>query len=155
MDIKLNPGNGIDCIRRVKQKNPNIQFIVITIFEEEEKVFDSLKAGATGYIVKSSTMDEYLNAIRMVAAGGSPLSPVIAKKLVNYFSAPKMVMQKDYELTEREKTVMELLSNGYPYKQVADQLFISMDTVRTHIRNIYEKLQVHSRTEALNKLYGR
>lgn len=155
MDLKLGQGSGINIIRSLKPKMPDTQFLVITIFEENEKVFDSLKAGATGYIVKSAAPEEYIAAIRSLLAGGSPLSPVIARKLVNTFGETHKRKIKDYDLTERERQIIDQLAAGLMYKQVADHLNISIDTVRTHIRNIYEKLQVQSRTEAVNKIFPR
>lgn len=155
VDIQLNPGNGLRCIQRIKAELPDIQFIVITIFEEEEKVFESLKCGATGYILKGSSMEEYLHAIRVVVSGGSSLSPKVARKLVEFYGDRKPSTEEKYDLTDRERAVLDLLAKGYMYKQVAEHLHISMDTVRTHIRHIYEKLQVHSRTEALNKVFPR
>lgn len=155
MDLKLGTGSGINIIRSLKPKMPDTQFLVITIFEENEKVFESLKSGATGYIIKSSAPEEYIAAIRCLLAGGSPLSPVIARKLVNSFGETAVKKVQGYELTEREKQIIDLLAAGLMYKQVAEQLNISIDTVRTHIRHIYEKLQVQSRTEALNKIFPR
>lgn len=155
IDTQLNLGCGLHCMQQIKSVCPEIQFIVTTVLEDAEKVFESLKCGATGYILKGSTMDDYLHAIRVVASGGSSLSPSIARKLVNHFGGGQTAMQHAYDLTERERAVLELLSKGYMYKQVAEQLHVSMDTVRTHIRHIYEKLQVHSRTEAINKVFPR
>jgi two-component system, NarL family, response regulator LiaR len=155
MDLKLGSGSGINIIRNLKPKMPDTQFLVITIFEENEKVFESLKAGATGYIVKSSAPEEYIAAIRCLLAGGSPLSPVIARKLVNTFGENTHKIAQGFELTERERQIIDLLAAGLMYKQVAEHLSISIDTVRTHIRHIYEKLQVKSRTEALNKIFPR
>jgi len=155
MDLKLGKGSGINVIRALKPKMPDTQFLVITIFEENEKVFDSLKAGATGYIVKSASPEEYVAAVRCLLAGGSPLSPVIARKLVNTFGEKPNKKVLGQELTERERQIIDLLAAGLMYKQVAEQLNISIDTVRTHIRHIYEKLQVQSRTEALNKIFPR
>jgi DNA-binding NarL/FixJ family response regulator len=155
MDLKLGEGSGINCIRELKPVMPETQFLVITIFEENEKVFDSLKAGATGYIVKSASPEEYISAIRSLLQGGSPLSPVIARKLVNVFSEKQKQKIPDYELTSREREIVELLAAGLMYKQVAEKLNISIDTVRTHIRHTYDKLQVRSRTQALNKVFPR
>lgn len=155
MDLKLGEGSGINCIDVLKPRMPATQFLVITIFEENEKVFDSLKAGATGYIVKSASPEEYIGAIRTLLQGGSPLSPVIARKLVNAFSDKPKLAETEYELTHRERQIIDLLATGLMYKQVAENLNISIDTVRTHIRHIYEKLQVRSRTDALNKIFPR
>ncbi|MBI1185701.1 response regulator [bacterium] len=151
MDLKLGKDNGVDVIRTLKSIAPHLLFLVITVFEESDKLFESLKAGATGYIVKSARPAEYAAAIRDLAAGGSPLSPGIARKLIASFQNKPAA--ENYSLTERESEIVDLLAQGLMYKQVAAALLISIDTVRSHIRHIYEKLQVNSRTEAINKVY--
>jgi DNA-binding NarL/FixJ family response regulator len=155
MDIKLRQGNGIDCIRKLKPDLPLTNFLVITVFEESDTVLESLKAGATGYILKTSTPEQYIEAIRIIAAGGSPLSPAVARKLIGYFGPTNSNTKAQFDLTQREREIVELLANGMMYKEVASHLGISMDTVRTHVRHIYEKLRVRSRTEAVNKLFPR
>ena len=126
-----------------------------TVYEDNENVFDSLCAGATGYLLKNSPPGMITDAIIDLYHGGSPMSSVIARKVINAFQ-PATEQNADMEkLTKREREMLDLLAKGYRYKEIADQLFISFETVRTHIHNIYEKLQVQSRTEALNKLFPR
>ena len=153
IDLGLGTKSGIDLIRALKQRLPQTQFLVITIFEENERVIESLKAGANGYILKGASPEEYVQAVKVLLAGGSPLSPPIARQLVNSFQ--QTTSSGSGELTSREREIIDLLAKGKMYKQVADSLNVSIDTVRTHIRHIYEKLQVNNRTEALNRLYGR
>lgn len=153
VDIQLGNESGIDLIRELKPKFPLIQFMVITVFEESEKVFESLKAGATGYILKASSGSNYADCIREIARGGSPLSPAISRMVIqSFWPSEKETTLPD--LTPREKEILELLAHGEMYKEVSHKLGISLDTVRTHIRHIYEKLQVRSRTEAVNKAFG-
>jgi DNA-binding NarL/FixJ family response regulator len=150
MDIGLPGINGIDCIRKLKPINPETQFIVFTIYDDNQTVFEALCAGATGYILKSSTQEQITNAIKEIHTGGSPMSSTISRMVMNYFSLlPKKVVCP--KLTERETQILELLSEGKRYKEIANSLFISMDTVRTHIRNIYLKLEVSNKTQAINK----
>ena len=153
IDLGLGTKSGIDLIRALKQRLPQTQFLVITIFEENERVIESLKAGANGYILKGASPEEYVQAVKVLLAGGSPLSPPIARQLVNSFQ--QTTSSGSGDLTSREREIIDLLAKGKMYKQVADSLNVSIDTVRTHIRHIYEKLQVNNRTEALNRLYGR
>ena len=153
IDLGLGTKSGIDLIRALKPKLPQTQFLVITIFEENERVIESLKAGANGYILKGASPEEYVQAVKVLLAGGSPLSPPIARQLVNSFQ--QSTSSGSGDLTSREREIIDLLAKGKMYKQVADSLNVSIDTVRTHIRHIYEKLQVNNRTEALNRLYGR
>lgn len=155
MDIHLPGATGIDCVRRMKLDHPELLFTMCTVFEDDEQLFESLKAGAVGYVLKHRAVDEIAAAVRDVYRGGSPVSPAIARKLVSSFQAaakkPETELQK---LTKREQEILHLLSQGFRYKEIAAQLFISQETVRTHVRNTYEKLQVQSRTEAINKIYG-
>lgn len=153
IDLGLGSKSGIDLIRELTPKLPQTQFMVITIFEENERVIESLKAGANGYILKGASPEEYVQAVKVLLAGGSPLSPPIARQLVASFQ--KSTVAEKVRLTSREQEIIDLLAKGKLYKQVADTLNVSIDTVRTHIRHIYEKLQVNNRTEAINRLYGR
>jgi DNA-binding NarL/FixJ family response regulator len=156
MDIDLSHASytGIDCIRKLKPLMAQTQFLICTVYDQNEAIFDSLKAGATGYILKKTPPTKLLEAITEINEGGSPMSSLIARKIIGSFNEkPKLnTNEVNYQLSEREKEIVEALSKGLRYKEIADKLFISTDTVRTHIRNIYEKLQVHSRTDALNKL---
>ena len=152
MDIHLPGKSGIDCVAELKNHCPRTQFLMFTSFEDTESVFKALKAGATGYLTKTSRSSEILVALSDINKGGSPMSSNIARKIVSSFhsSADNKEMQK---LTVREREILDLLSKGLRYKEIANKLFLSTETVRTHIRNMYEKLQVNSRTEALNKAF--
>ena len=144
MDINLPGMSGIDCLKQLRTVLPEIDVIMLTVFADDKTVFDSLCAGACGYITKNASPEEILDAIREVKKGGAPMSARIARMVVGSF--------KNFEatsLTEREREVLEQLCKGKSYKMVADALFISHDTVRHHIKNIYKKLQVHSVSEAI------
>lgn len=157
MDIDLGDGmNGIECITALKIICPQVQFMILTIFEDYQKVFDALSAGALGYVLKSASQNKILEAIRDLYEGGSPMSPSIARQIALHFSNnTNKSTDKTALLTPREKEVIELISKGKLEKEVAAELFLSLKTVKTHISNIYEKLQVHTRVEALNKYFGR
>lgn len=152
MDIHLPLKTGIDCIEELVPICPQTQFIMFTSFEDTELVFKALKAGATGYLTKTTQPSKILDALMEVHKGGSPMSSHIARKIVSSFHSNETNSELK-KLSEREKEILNLLSKGYRYKEIADQLFLSTETIRTHIRNIYEKLQVNSRTEAINKAY--
>ena len=151
-DINLPGKNGIECIIESKPKCRSTQFLICTSFEDSDTVFRALKAGATGYLIKTIQPSKLLDAIVEVSHGGSPMSSHIARKVVMSFN--NVEVDPEFEkLTTREKEILDLLSKGLRYKEIADKIFLSTETVRTHIRNIYVKLQVNSRTEALNKIY--
>ncbi|HYF32153.1 MAG TPA: response regulator transcription factor [Chitinophagaceae bacterium] len=152
MDINLPGMDGISCISEVKRKSPRIQFMMFTIYETDEKVFEALKAGASGYLLKKSSFDVIANALKELNAGGSPMSAHIARKLVNVFHQQKNEMDV---LSSRENEIIHLLAQGLLYKEIADKLSITTGTVSQHIHNIYEKLHVQNRTEAINKFLGR
>jgi len=154
MDITLPGGmDGIQAVRQAKPKRPEVQFLMCTSHNDAERTFDSLCAGATGYILKTARPDQIAQAVKDVHAGGSPMSPEIARLVV--LSFPKKNQNHDLleTLTTREQEIIHALAKGYTYQEIADSLFISIETVRTYLRNIYEKLQVHSKVEALNKLF--
>ncbi len=153
IDIQLPGRSGIDCIRELKLKHPQTQFLVLTIFEDNDRVFDALLAGATGYLLKNSDMNNIVESILSIHKGESPMSGVIARKLVNNLNNRRQSSAYADMLTERERQIVDLLARGFRYKDIAEKVFISVETVRTHIRNIYEKLQVNSRTEAVNVIY--
>lgn len=155
MDINLPGMSGIDCIKKIKALCPQIQFMMFTIYEDSEQVFDALAAGASGYLLKKTPKDQVLPAIKELYEGGSPMSTHIARKVVRYFQKQKEEKNKDSQLSEREKEILELLSKGFLYKEIGDRLHIATGTVRQHIHHIYEKLHVQNRTEAINKFYGR
>ena len=151
MDISLPGMNGIECVKQLKEKNISSQFLMCTVYEEDEKVFEALKAGAMGYIVKKTPPAQLLEAITDLKNGGSPMSSQIARKVVASFNKQK---SKEAEsLSARENEILELLSKGFRYKEIGDKLFISTETVRRHVHNIYEKLHVSSRTDAINKVF--
>lgn len=152
MDIHLPLKSGIDCLEELVPLCKNTQFVMFTSFEDTELVFKALKAGATGYLTKTTQPSKILDALMEVHKGGSPMSSHIARKIVSSFHTTETNNELQ-KLSEREKQILNLLSKGYRYKEIADQLFLSTETIRTHIRNIYEKLQVNSRTEAINKAY--
>ena len=152
MDINLPGMNGVECVRRLKQLKPETLVVMLTAYEDTENIFGSLEAGASGYLLKRSKSAEILEAIKEVVAGGSPMTAHIARKVVHSFQSKGVSSQATENLAEREREVLELLSQGFMYKEIADKLGISFETVRTYIRRIYEKLQVRSRTEAVAKV---
>ncbi|MHB8580158.1 MAG: response regulator [Ignavibacteriaceae bacterium] len=152
MDINLPGMSGIDCVIELKRKRKDIQIMMLTIFEDGDMIFKSLQAGASGYVLKKTSAASLLEAIKDIYNGGSPMSSQIARKVVASFQSTKVSLEKNEELSDRETEILTYLSKGYRYKEIAELLFISIETVRTHIRNIYEKLQVHSRTEAILKV---
>ena len=154
MDINLPGMSGIECIRRIKEKCPDTQFMMFTVYENDEKVVQALQAGATGYLLKRTEPDRILESIKELNQGGSPMSSSIARKVLSIFLSEKKITKKEI-LSKRENEVLELLANGLLYKEIAERLFISLGTVRQHIHNIYEKLHVSNRTEAVNKYFDR
>ncbi len=148
------PGmNGIEATRIVKQHFPGIMVLIQTVFFEDEYIFNAICAGASGYILKSTSPQGYLDAINDVQAGGSPMTPGIARRVLELFktNVQPQASSEDYHLTNQEKKVLQLLVQGKSYKLIGADLFISVDTVKTHVRNIYAKLHVHSGTEAVSK----
>jgi DNA-binding NarL/FixJ family response regulator len=154
MDINLPGINGIECIKRLKEQCPKTQFMIFTIYENDEKVFEALNAGASSYILKRTEPEKIIEAIKELHAGGSPMSSSIARKLVKIFQKKNTTTKEADVLTKREVEILELLSKGLLYKEIADKTGISFGTVRQHIYHIYEKLHVHNKTEAINKVYG-
>jgi len=151
MDINLPQMSGIECVKLIKKDYPEIQIIMLTVYEVSDQIFESLKAGASGYLLKRTSPVELLQAIKDVSSGGSPMSSQIARKVVQYFQKENKKVDISKKLTPREDEILNLLSRGFRYKEIAEKLFISNDTVHTHIHKIYEKLQVRSRTEAVVK----
>lgn len=150
-DVNLPGMTGIDCIQRLKILHPRMQMMVLTVYDNTDTIFQALKAGATSYLLKSTPPEKVVEAIEDVFNGGSPISSQIARKVIEAFTVKEKTNEYFQELSKREQEILEQLSKGYRYKEIADQLFLSIETVRTHIRNIYEKLQVNSRVEALKK----
>jgi DNA-binding NarL/FixJ family response regulator len=155
MDINLPGMNGVECVRRLKQQMPSLLVVMLTAYEDTDNIFGSLEAGASGYLLKRSKSAEILDAIREVVGGGSPMTAHIARKVVHSFQARGASPSPTENLAEREREVLDLLAQGFMYKEIADKLGISFETVRTYIRRIYEKLQVRSRTEAVAKALRR
>ena len=153
MDINLPGMNGIDCIREIRHRVPLTQFMMFTVYENDDKVFEALKAGASGYLLKNSGLPHITEALRELHAGGSPMSPNIARKLVAIFREQNKEPETDATLSKREHEILVHLSKGLLYKEIAEQLRISTATVRQHIHKIYEKLHVQNRTEAINKVF--
>jgi DNA-binding NarL/FixJ family response regulator len=151
MDINLPGMNGVECVRRLKQLAPKTQVIMLTAYEDTDNIFNSLAAGAGGYLLKRTTSAELLAAIRDVQIGGSPMTTHIARKVVQSFQKAGPSPHATENLAPREQEVLDYLSQGLMYKEIAEKLGISFETVRTHIRRIYEKLQVRTRTEAVSK----
>ena len=155
MDISLPGMNGIECIRQVKDKSPSTQFMMFTVYENDEKVFEALKAGAAGYLLKNTGLIQLIESLKELHNGGSPMSANIARKLVTVFREQQNETVPVDLLSKRENDILQLLTRGLLYKEIAEQLSISVSTVRQHIHHIYEKLHVQNRTEAINKAYGK
>lgn len=161
MDINLPGMPGTECVRQLMTTAPGLPVLMLTVYDDSEKIFASLMAGATGYLLKRTPRDKLLEAIRDVHSGGAPMSRQIARRVVQFFhgidrrSLPASPAPEVGALTDREDQVLAGLAKGLAYKEIADQLDISFETVRTHVRSIYEKLHVHSRTEAVLKYLGR
>ena len=151
MDIKLPGKSGIDCIHELKKRVSQLEIVMLTAYEEEDNIFRALKEGASGYLLKTSTPDDIFNAIRDVHSGGAPFSSHIARKVAQYFRQDKQIEDENQSLSAREREVLRLLASGYIYKEVADQLDITIETVRTYVKRICLKLQVRSKVEAIIK----
>ncbi len=151
-DINLPGMNGIECVRKLKPRLPETQFVMVTVYEDANHIFNALSAGASGYLLKQTRRNELLDALKDVHAGGSPMSSQIARKVVqNFYRNETQTNGETVELSPREREVLELLARGYLYKEIAEMLKISVQTVNTYIRRIYEKLHVRSRAQAVAK----
>jgi DNA-binding NarL/FixJ family response regulator len=147
MDIDMPGRSGTDAIIEIKQRLPQVEIIMFTVFDQDDKIFTAIKNGASGYLLKKSASAEILDSIRQVSKGGSPMTPSVARRVLDYFkSAPK---ESSYNLTDRETEIVRSLVDGDSYKMIATRYSISPNTVRNHLRNIYEKLQVHSKSEVV------
>jgi len=155
MDINPPGMNGVECVRQLKKILPEIQVMMLTVYEDTENIFNALAAGANGYMLKRTASKDLLEAIREVHRGGSPMTMHIARKVVQSFQQTAATAQPAENLSEREQQVLDLLSRGLIYKEIAEKLGISYETVHTYIRRIYEKLQVRTRTEAVAKFLRR
>ena len=155
MDINLPGASGIEATRAVKEFRPDARIVMFTIYEESQALFDSLKAGACGYLLKRTSPEKILEAIREAFAGGVPLNPQMAAKIAHYFRESGSAVDEVGRLSERERQVLELMAEGFLYKEIADRLRIQTETVHQFTKRIYEKLHVHSRTEAVVKFLKR
>jgi DNA-binding NarL/FixJ family response regulator len=155
MDIRLPGMSGIECVARLKEKLPQLDVLMLTTYEESELIFESLRAGATGYLLKNMPPAELINAVVQARTGGSPLSMRIARKIVGHFQQQKTAKSETEALTRREHEILTLLAKGFLYKEIADQLQISVNTVRVHVQKVYEKLHVHSRSQAIMRFFSR
>ena len=151
MDIDMPGTNGIDAVAIVKAVSPKTQVIMLTVFDNEERIFNAIRNGASGYLLKHTSPSEIIESIFDVNKGGSPMTANVARKVLQYFQSQPKAHKEDYNLSERELQIVKGLVSGYSYKAIATELFISIDTVRSHIRRIYEKLHVNSKTEAVLK----
>ena len=152
MDINLPGINGIECIKQVRKKNPSIQFMMFTIYENSDTVFEALEAGAAGYLLKNSSPSKITESLQELYLGGSPMNADIAKKLVVRFQK-QVSPRTTFHLTPKEQQILDLMAKGYLYKEIADQLNNTINTIKQHIRNIYEKLHVQNKAEAINKAF--
>ena len=152
MDIGLPGKSGIECVRELKAKYPRVQFVMQTVYADDENIFQSLRAGAVGYLLKKTPTAKFLQAVSDAYEGGAPMSGEIARKVLNYFQEPQKKKTTDYELSGREVDVLKALTEGHSYKSIAEKLFVSVHTVRFHLHNIYDKLHVSSRAEAVAKV---
>lgn len=152
MDIDMPGINGIDAVKKIREFNKEVQIIMLTVFDDNTHVFEAMYAGANGYLLKKYVSDKLIHAIREVLDGGAPMSPSIARMVINNMQQPvQSAAENDYQLTNREKEALQLLSKGNSFKMIAAELGISIDTVRTHIKRIYDKLHVRSQIEAVSK----
>lgn len=151
MDIQLPNMSGVDCVARLKEMLPNLKAIMVTVYEDPDRIFRALRAGASGYLLKRSTPEEVLAAMREVQGGGGAMSGEVARKVIGYFREEAETKGDAEELTNREREVLELVVHGLSNKEIADRLSVTVAAVRFHLKHIYQKLHVHSRTEAVLK----
>lgn len=154
MDISMPGVNGLEGLSLIRSKKPELPVIILTVFEDNDNIYDAICLGASGYLLKASNLDGIPKAISEVLAGGAPMTPSVAKKVLTAFQKTKTNPSKEFGLSNRETQILNLLTTGYSYKMIAEECFISLETVRSHIKKIYEKLQVHSATEASNKIHS-
>ena len=155
MDINLPGMNGVECVRQLKTALPAVQILMLTVYEDSDSLFNSFKAGASGYLLKRTASARLIEAIQDVHAGGSPMTPQLARRVVQFLSRPAEANSPIPRLTPGEQEFLDQLAKGYAYKEIADRMNISIDTVRSYVRTVYEKLHVHSRTEAVVKYLNR
>jgi DNA-binding NarL/FixJ family response regulator len=155
VDINLPGVSGIDCVAKLKSKMPELLVIMLTTYEQHDLIFKSLRAGASGYLIKNMPPEELIEAFELVHAGGAPMSMQIARTVVDYFHKTQKSASEIEKLTQREQEILSLLAKGLLYKEIAGDLGIAFHTVRAHIRNIYEKLHIQSRAQAVKKFFER
>ena len=157
MDIDLPGMNGIEAVGKINQTHPEIMIIMQTVFNDNERIFQSITAGASGYLLKNTSPARILESIREAATGGAPMTPSIAHKILEVFRGkkPSLPVNEQSQFSDRQKEILECIFNGMSYKLIAEKLFISVDTVRYHVKNIYEILHVHSRDELISKVKGK
>ena len=155
MDIQLPKMSGVECVMRLKESMPQVQVIMVTVYQDPDRIFRALRAGASGYLLKRAAPDMVLNAIRDVQQGGVPMSAEIARKVIGYFQTQPVASNDIEKLSPRELEILNLIAPGYSNKEIADRLGISIESIRWHLKNIYHKLHVHSRTEAASKIRSR
>jgi DNA-binding NarL/FixJ family response regulator len=153
MDIDMPGVNGIEGLKLIRRVNTEVKILMLTVFDDNKNVFESLKAGANGYVLKKTPPAKLLEYIGEAASGGAPMTSSIASQVLKMFSEVNDPVYADYNLSEREKQVLQFLVNGYSYKMIAAEMFIAIDTVRSHIKKIYEKLHVNSKSEAVAKAF--
>ena len=153
MDIDMPGTNGIDGLKLIRQKNAHVKVLMLTVFDDNKNVFDAIRNGANGYLLKKTPPAKLLEYIQEAQLGGAPMSSSIATQVLKMFSEANSPSGDDYNLSEREKQVLQLLVNGYSYKMIAAEMYIAIDTVRSHIKKIYEKLHVNSKSEAVAKAF--
>lgn len=154
MDIDMPGTNGIEGLQRLRKINSDVKVLMLTVFDDNKNVFDAIKSGANGYILKKTPPSKLIEYIQEASTGGAPMTSSIATQVLNMFAGlNKEIRNTDYDLSQREKEVLQLLVNGYSYKMIAGEMFIAIDTVRSHIKKIYEKLHVNSKSEAVAKAF--
>jgi len=153
MDIDMPGTNGIEALRRLRKVNTDVKVLMLTVFDDNKNVFDAIKSGANGYILKKTQPSKLIEYIQEASTGGAPMTSSIATQVLKMFSETHSRISEDYDLSSREKEVLQHLVNGFSYKMIAAEMFISVDTVRSHIKKIYEKLHVNSKSEAVAKAF--
>jgi len=153
MDIDMPGTNGIEGLKKIRARNTNVKILMLTVFDDNKNVFEAIRNGANGYVLKKTPPAKLLEYIEEAASGGAPMTASIATQVLKMFSQVNTLQNEEYNLSEREKQVLQLLVDGYSYKMIASEMFISIDTVRSHIKKIYEKLHVNSKSEAVAKAF--
>ena len=155
MDIQLPKMSGVECVAKIKELLPTTEVIMVTVYEDPDNIFRALRSGASGYVLKRATPETILGAIREVQRGGVPMSVEIARKVITYFQGQALAVQETGKLTNREREVLELVAQGFSNKEIAERLGVSLDAVLWHLKHVYQKLHVHSRSEAILKFRPR